>query len=114
MFEHIANALWFNRQFNDKFTIMFFWLPLLFNAIAYTIRVWQRVQIDKARLASGERSSIHDWLRIGHIFGYLAVTVIPLVNLIFFIFDTMGDLWRIIWKRFAAFFEFRLVGSDKK
>jgi len=108
----IIETMWTNRTYNDVFTITLYWLPLLANAIAYMFRVYARVQDDKAAIR-GDIKYHSDWLKIGDLIGYLAATILPLVNLCCFVFDTMGDLWKMAWNRMSWLFNIRLVGSDR-
>lgn len=117
MFQWVLDTFWVNRTWNDHFTVLFFWLPLIFNLVAYTIRVGTRIQKDKevfSEYPAGSRQrQAHEWLRFGHIVGYVALVILPFVNVIAFVFDTMGDLWRILWQRFEHLFNFRFIGNDK-
>ena len=104
----IIETFWTNRAYNDTFTLLLYWLPFAANAIAYPIRVYQRVQQDKAAIRYA-KSYYSDWLRLGDLIGYLAAIVLPLVNLCCFVFDTMGELWRLAWARLGWLFNIRLV-----
>jgi hypothetical protein len=104
----IIETLWTNRAYNDTFTLLLYWLPFVANAIAYPIRVWQRVQKDKAAIR-GEVEYHSDWLQFGELIGYAAATILPLVNLCFFVFDTLGELWMLAWERLDWLFSIRLV-----
>lgn len=103
-----------SREFNDGITILFFWLPLVGNAIGYTLRVFERVDKDKRAIAGDKEYAYHnDWLKLGHIIGYILATLVPVVNCLWFVFDVMCDLWRHLWKRLDWLFEIRLVPGEK-
>jgi hypothetical protein len=109
----LINTLWIDRTYNDVFTITLYWLPLLANAIAYSARVWQRVQKDKGAIRGDADCRYHsDWLRFGDLIGYALAVMLPLVNLTFFVFDTMGDLWKMAWHRLEWLFSIRLVPGE--
>lgn len=104
----IIDVMWRNRAYNDTFTLLMYWLPLVANSVAYTIRVYQRVQSDKAAMRDSSKY-YSDWLRLGDLIGYAAAAILPMVNLCLFVFDTMGDLWKIAWGRLGWLFNIRLV-----
>lgn len=104
----IIETFWTNRAYNDVFTLLLYWLPLAANAIAYPIRIYQRVQDDKAAMR-GEVSYHSDWLKLGDLIGYAAAIVLPLVNLCCFVFDTMAQLWQMAWARLGWLFNIRIV-----
>ena len=107
----IVETFWTNRAYNDTFTLLLYWLPLAANAVAYCIRVFQRVQADRAAIR-GEVRYHSDWLKLGDLFGYAAAVILPLVNLCCFVFDTMGDLWKMAWSRLGWLFNIRLVPGN--
>lgn len=110
----IIETFWTSRTYNDVFTVMFFWMPMAFNAVAYTLRIFERIGKDKAAIRGDEDFKYHhDWLRAGHLIGYTLATFLPLVNLLWFIFDTMAELWSMAWRRLAWLFELRLVPGEK-
>lgn len=107
----IINVLWTNRAYNDTFTLLLYWLPMAANLIAYAVRIYQRVQADKAAIR-GQLKYHGDWLKVGDLFGYAAAIVLPLVNLCCFIFDTMGELWKLAWGRLGWLFNIRLIPGE--
>ena len=113
MLDFIMNFINAHMSFNSVFTLLLYYIPLAANLVIYSFRVGHRIQKDKAALADNTKY-YSEWLRIRHVVGYLALSVLPAVNLLAFAFDTLGSVWAWLVKRFARFFNFRFVGSDKK
>ena len=100
-----------NHAYNDTFTLLLYWAPMCFNAIAYAVRVYRRVQADKKAIR--DMAKYHEWLKVGHLVGYVLATSIPLVNLVWFVFDAMGELWSMVYWQFRRLFNIRLVGGQR-
>lgn len=100
----------------DLLALLLYYVPASINLIVYTVRVYYHIQRDKEALANGGKNTAGwgygDWLRMRNVIGYVLLVTVPTVNLIAFLFDALGDIWKWMHKRFKKFFDFRFIGRD--
>lgn len=95
---------------NSGVVQFFFWGPVIINGIFYPIHTWVRVQRD----LRADKKYHSDYITVGHLFKYLGLTIVPVVNALATIFHVAPQAWDYISKRFAWLFAIRLVGGKEK
>ena len=83
------------------------------NLVIYPIHVVSRVLKDRKAVENNEKY-YDDFVKVRHLFGYLCGTVIPIVNVLCFVFHAWPILWEKIKHHFEWLFEIQLVKDTRK
>ena len=112
---------------NNDLIAIFFWGPVVINAIVYPIHLWMRVQKDraavnkyneqlsKAKETSDRRPSFYysDFVTVGTIVKYFFLTFTPILNALATIFHAAPIAWDYLSERFAWLFTVTLVKAPE-
>lgn len=130
----IENAI---EMYANSYMIKFwFWAPLLFNACVYPFHVLVRFRNDRARIAKWRKDtadalarhensgtggktylpslSTYDFVSVGSLFKYTALTFLPVLNALATIFDAGPIAWRYLAMRFEWLFSLKLACPPKE
>lgn len=123
-----------SSPFNNFYSMLFFWCPMILNLITYFFICWDRFQDDKravskhieekkkAEEAKKKNPSISvyvsplyssSFLSVGSIIKCVLLSIVPIVNCLSFIFDCMPEIFGRLSKRFSWICDIKFVKEPK-
>lgn len=90
---------------------LLYWVPVAICAVGYTLRTWKNYQKDLGNLYKKEHYSPTD--TVGDVFGRVAATLCPVINLFAVVFDLGPKALRNFFKYFSNVLDRPLVPRRK-
>lgn len=110
---------WFIEIYNKSwFEAVFYFAPMMANAMIYPIEIIKRINQDKETVAdflkkkaAGQSNGYYgyNFITVGDLVKYVFWTVTPLVNALAFFFDSSWILWNFMTTKLGFLFNVKLV-----